>query len=99
MAMKKADRYKREKVNQSLKGNFPVEKFIYEGKNMTLLGTSNKTDLFPKNLEEPGLIKASMTGKIGQFIYSCDNGDLYDALLYIDETGTLVLYSIRTRLQ
>lgn len=102
MAIKKSDRFIKEKVNELLnvKFDFPVEKFVYEGKNMTLLGKSNKTDLFPTNIEEPELMQASMKGRIGQYVYSCDNGDLYDALLYVDDIGHGIrLYSIRTRLQ
>ena len=77
---------------------FPPEKVTYDGKKLVLLGKSNKDDLFPPTLQERDLILATTRGAIGQFIYSAENADLYDALLYVDEVDNVILYGIRTRL-
>ncbi len=77
---------------------FPPEKIMYDGKKLVLLGRSNKDDLFPPTLQERDLILATTRGAIGQFIYSAENADLYDVLLYVDEVDNVILYGIRTRL-
>lgn len=77
---------------------FPPEKITYNGKKLILLGKSNKDDLFPPTIQERDLILATTRSVIGQFIYSAENADLYDVLLYVDELENVILYAIRTRL-
>lgn len=107
MAMPKKERFERINIKQVMEMNnpvFPPESFIYndseKGKRigLTLLGKSNKSDLFPPSIEETGIMYATTTGQIGQYIYTAHNGDLFDVLFYIDEVNNLVLLSIRTRL-
>lgn len=102
MAIAKKNRFISDKLNIKLNVPsipFPVEAFKYNNKQFTLLGESNKDDLFPSNIEEPSLISANIDGRIGQFLYSSENGDLYDVLLYVDEFKEVILYKLRTRLQ
>lgn len=101
MAIAKKDRFEKKGIKVDLKmpaTNFPPEKVIFEGKKLINLGKSNKEDLFPASIEDTDLMKASVEGNVGQYIYSSDSGDLYDLLLYIDEFDSIVLHGIRTRL-
>lgn len=102
MAMPKKERFTNKGANIVLENvsaiPFPPEKITYDGKKLVLLGKSNKDDLFPPTLQERDLILASTRGSIGQFIYSAENSDLYDVLLFVDEVENVILYSIRTRL-
>lgn len=102
MAIPKKQRFKSENIKLELRGipsmPFPPEKITYRDKKLVLLGKSNKDDLFPPSLEDRDLMIATQYSRIGQFVYSAENADLYDALLYIDEVDNVVLYSIRTRL-
>lgn len=76
---------------------FPPLMFNYEGSEFTVLGLSNKEDLMPVNIETAELQRVVTYGYIKQFICSADNGDLYDACLYRNETGNTYIYGIRTR--
>lgn len=77
---------------------FPPEKIFYNGMKLVLLGKSNKDDLFPATIQERDIMIATTRGVIGQFIYTAENSDLYDALIYVDEAENVILHSIRTRL-
>lgn len=102
MAIPKKERFINKGANITLENvaaiPFPPEKITYDGKKLVLLGKSNKDDLFPPTLQQRDLILATTRGTIGQFIYSAENSDLYDVLLYVDEVDNVILYSIRTRL-
>lgn len=103
MAIPKKERFNKVRLNYPIQGipafPFPPEKISYNGLKLQCLGRSNKEDLFPTSIDDPVIARASMTGRIGQFIYVAPNSDLYDALLYIDETDTVILYGLRTTLQ
>lgn len=103
MAIAKAARFSKVRINHALQGipafPFPPDKFTYDGLKLQCLGRSNKDDLYPATIDDPSIAAASMSGRIGQFIYTNQNADLYDVLLYIDETETLILYGIGTTLQ
>lgn len=103
MAIAKSARFKKVRLNHPLTGvpafPFPPEKLVYDGLKLQCLGRSHKGDLYPPTIDDPSIAAASMSGRIGQFIYSSPNADLYDILLYIDETDTLMVYGIRTTLQ
>lgn len=102
MSIPKKQRFVSENIKMELRGipamPFPPEQITFRDKKLTLLGKSNKDDLFPPSLEDRDLMIAVQYSRIGQFIYSADNGDLYDALIYIDEVEHVVIQSIRTRL-
>lgn len=102
MAIPKKQRFIAENIKMELRGipaiPFPPENIHFRDKKLTLLGKSNKDDLFPPSIEDRDLMIAIQYSRIGQFIYSADNGDLYDALLYVDEVENIVIQSIRTRL-
>lgn len=71
-------------------------------KNLTLhyLGESNKTDLYPEeNESDVGIYKAVSNKTIGQYTYCDDMGNIYEALLYIDDVEDVILKSLRTRLK
>ena len=56
MAVKKSDRFTKEKINQNIRGvEFPVEKFIYEGKKMTLLVLPLGMIFFPEAMISPSM--------------------------------------------
>ena len=101
MAIAKKERFEDKGIKLKLNvpsANFPPEKIIYSEKKLVMLGKSNKEDLFPANVEDQELMNPVIEGNIGQFIYSAQNGDLYDALIYKDEVDDIILHSIRTRL-
>lgn len=77
---------------------FPPEsiKLANIGK-LSLLGKSNKTDLEPSNISTAGLQQATITGKMGQFVFTNDAGDLFDIYLYENELGEVILFGKRTR--
>lgn len=103
MAIAKSERFKSEGVEIILKGiptePFPPEKFKFRDKKLSLLGKSNRDNLYPVSIEDTDMIKAMSDGKIGQFIYTDDDANIYDVLLYVDTVDQLVIYSIMTRLQ
>ena len=103
MSIAKKDRFKTEGIDVILKDvtsiPFPPETFKWNEKKFTLLGSSNKNDLLPISLDEPSIIAATNTGRIGQYIYTDHEGNLYDAFIFVDEMDDVILRSIMTRLQ
>lgn len=101
MAIAKKNRFKKQNIKLDLNlpsAPFPPDKIVYDDMKLVNLGKSNKEDLFPVSIEDPDLMKASISGNIGQYIYSNQNSDLYDVLLYIDEGGDVIMHGIKTRL-
>lgn len=76
---------------------FPPPIFNYKGRTYTTLGFSNKEDLMPVNFDTAELQRAITYGTMKQVVCTTDNGDLYDACLYRNETGNSYLYGMRTR--
>lgn len=103
MAIAKSERFKSEGVDIVLKGMptepFPPEKFRFRDRKLFLLGKSNRDNLYPPSIEDTDMIKAMSEGKIGQFVYSDEDANIYDVLFYIDTVEQLVIHSIMTRLQ
>lgn len=101
MSIAKKDMFCHKDIRYTLEGvsskPFPPEKIKYEGIGLSLLGKSNKTDLHPVSIEDNGLHKAALHGEIGQFIYTTKHGDLFDVLVYVDETESVNIYSIKNR--
>lgn len=99
MSIAKKDRF----IQSNLKipvdsgGVFPPPEITYQSLRLHNLGTSNKSDLLPVNIDTMELQRAVTYGAIGQFIFSATNGDLYDACLYINEDKEVFIYGIRTR--
>ena len=105
MSIAKKDRF----INRNLKDvldtegdvTFPPEKVNYAANEgllrLSLLGSSNKDDLAPVNIDTFDLQKAATYGHMGQFVYANENGDFYDLYIYKNEVEEIILYSIRTR--
>lgn len=83
------------KVGQS--DTFPVESFNYKNLELVLLGSSNKDDLIPVNIESIEMQKIVTFGNLKQFIYVDQTGEIYDVCLYHDKDNNIYLYAIRTR--
>lgn len=101
MSIAKKDRFVKTNLKQVIESGggeiFPPEKINYEGKRLSLLGMSNKDDLAPITMDSHELRWAATYGRMGQYIYANENGDLYDLYLYQDETRDVILHGIRTR--
>lgn len=103
MALKKNQLFKevglKELIDNPTPEIFPPVRFKFKNLILWHLGSSNKNDLIPVNFDEntPELNKAITFGKIGQFIYVSEEGDLYDVCLYQDDKKNIYLYGIRTR--
>ena len=100
MALAKKDRFISKDLKIELKSSsdvFPLDTFNFEGHKFFMLGISNKNDLYPLNIEEYGLHKAVVEGKIGQYIYTREDGVLFDVFMYSDEADYVILGGIRTR--
>ncbi|MEG0728238.1 MAG: hypothetical protein RR420_01310 [Anaerovoracaceae bacterium] len=78
-------------------GEFPPTSFSYENiGTLTLLGISRKKDLEPVSINSEQLIKASMVGQIGQYIYATDLGEILEIYLYQNEESQIIMCGIRT---
>ena len=105
MSTAKKDRFVSKNLKFLLDTNgdptFPPEKINYSSDGgalkLSLLGSSNKDDLAPINIDTFDLQKAATYGHMGQYVYANENGDFYDLYLYKDEVEDIILYAIRTR--
>lgn len=98
MAIAKKDRFVHSDIKRLVKMNeeFPPENFNYNELVLTVLGRSNKDDLFPASVNDIELQKAMTYGKMEQLICVSEQGDMYDACLY-QLDNSIFLYAIRTR--
>ena len=76
--------------------DIPTE-FIFENKEYSVLGISNKQDLIPVNLTDQKLQKAAIYGSLHQYIAESEDADLYDVVIYQTGDNKNYLYGIRTR--
>lgn len=99
MAIAKKLRFDNRLVERVIENSsFPPSKLEFEGKKLLWLGKSNKVDLIPMSLDNQSMIKASLEGKLGQFVYAAENADIYEVFLFVDEVENVIFHSIRTRL-
>ncbi len=98
MGIAKSERFELKDLKIKINSNkFPPEVFLYEGKEMNLMGISNKQDLVP-TIDNMDVVRAAFTGVgVKQLIYSDQNANLYDICMYKDSDGGIFIHAIRTR--
>jgi hypothetical protein len=93
-----AQRFVHKELKAPVKGSvFPPEQITYLEMKLECLGVSNKKDLMPPSIDTDELARAVTYGKMDQFIYTEEGGDLYDVCMYQNEHGDIYIYGVRTR--
>lgn len=76
--------------------HFPPETFFYNDQEFIVLGSSNKQNLIPVNIDNTELQQIVTFGGLSQFICTDASGNIYDACFYKQGNQTM-LFAISTR--